>query len=247
MRKWPLFAFCFIVFGNAFAANTISEQVSQSLTEIPIDDAKLKSSGSILLVDDGESLKLLLGVRNKPSRNEHGTLSSFHGNIIRQNGIYDSNAFDACKRNLLWELLLVDGDPKRDDLDQEAKEFFNSLEFLGVLKNKAWDHDQRPNFVFKVEYAKVNKIMSSFSQRLLDKAKRSKWPAEISGLVLIDAQALLDAIQEQVKSDNDKENLITYGKFTVCQGQKIYDALSRTIAYSVDQFSQIMARSKNRQ
>lgn len=212
-----------------------------------IDYAKLKSAGSYLLVKKEGKWYFLLGERNKPGKNEHQTLTSFHGNIIRENHIYDDTALDACRRNLFWELMLLEGDPKYvsvdDDEDElrirksKAKEFLDNLRPVATLKNRNWENEQRPSFVFVVDYDSVKDFVSGFAKNLC----KNKWLPELSGLQLIDAAHLIEAIQAQVAKDQDQKNLITYGKFTHCDGFKIYDACSRTLAVEMEKVKKIIA------
>lgn len=238
---WATIWLNFAIFGLAMDQQIAAETVGQDLSWMSqIDDGKLRSSGSIVLVKDGLVIKILLGVRNKPGRNEDKTLSSFHGNIIRRGGIDDKDALDACKRNLLWELLLIEGDHKRADLDEDAKSFLGSLKVLGMLKNRSWETDQRPNFVFMIDREKAAQLIGAYEGKVLIKSKTSKWPPEFNALHLVDARALLEAIERQIALDSDPENLIKYGKFTECENKTIYDAFTRTIAVSKDQFLKIL-------
>lgn len=207
---------------------------------VAIDDAKLKSSGSYLLTKKDNELYVVLGQRNKPGKNEDKTLSSFHGNIIRKDGIYDRNALEASKRNLAWEFLLVEGDPKNFSPTSLAKQFLDTLEPVGMLKNRNWSEQQRPNFIYVVSYESIKNDLENFEGKVLRKAETSKWPPELTSLKLIKASELIEEIEKQIQEDNDEKDLITYGKFTKCNGHKIYDACSRTIAASLNEFKRIV-------
>ena len=76
------------------------------------DMTKVKSAGSVLLVKKDGEFALLLGRRNKSERPESGTWGSFHGNIIKRGEINDATALEASKRNLVWEIIGLEGDPK---------------------------------------------------------------------------------------------------------------------------------------
>lgn len=213
-----------------------------------IDDAKLRSAGSVLLVKHEGTLQILLGKRNKPGKTEHETFSIFHGNIIRNHWRFDEDALGACKRNLVWEMTLLEGDPKsvsrtiRDDKNPYREEqervlaFINGLRPVGILKNRDWENNQRPNFVFVVDYESVEPYINNF-----EKFKSKKqWRPEMSELKLFDVHELVGAIENQVELEDDPVNLIPFNKHMMHGSYHLYDAFTRTIAVSMKDFKDIL-------
>lgn len=210
-----------------------------------IDVSKVVSSGSIVLVKHEGFLKILLGQRNKPGKDEHGTWASFHGNIIKGREINDLDALEAAKRNLVWEMMKLEGDPKKFPIAEKgseiynrqlrAYEFINKLSPYSFLKNNDWENKQRPNFVFVVDYEDIKEIMDNFA----DNEKYKKWPSEISTLQLFDILEIIKAISVGKAKHNGE---VPYGQFIQYADHQLYDAFARTIAVSFDEFTQIVLK-----
>ena len=118
---------------------------------------------------------------------------------------------------------------------RQAKNFINNLSPVGMLRNVSWEKDQRPSYIYMVNFDDIKEFIDNRADNL----KNKKWPAEIDELCFVNAANLVDALSDHA-SKFPHADKIAYGDFIEFEGMKIYDAFARTVINSLSEIRTVL-------